>query len=104
MIDYLLNFAVMAGGVWLGAWLGLRVDPAWIDQPSRAFYRLLHHRGCPFPLKPLRRERLRSYQSQDKALGVSFQVDVFDIRARCTRCGRTHRVEMKIFHQINPRS
>jgi len=101
-----LLWEIMASvlGVSLGVYFGPRVDPSWIDSCRGFVWRLLHLRGCPFPLHPVRKERIESYQAFDEVLGISFQAEVFDIRAKCQRCGRVHRVEMKIFSQINPQS
>lgn len=100
----LLNFSAIMIGISMGIWLGMIVDPSWIGSIRRGFWKLVHRKGCPFPLKPLRKERLRSYRSYDGLLGIPFQAEVFDIRAMCSKCGRVHRVEMKVFHQIYPHS
>jgi len=70
-----------------------------LDIAIRAVWRVLHRRGCPLPLNVRRKELLQSYQTY--SMGMPWQVEVFDIRALCPRCGRTHRLETKIFTQIN---
>lgn len=64
----------------------------------RAFWRVLHRKGCPLPLNVRRKELLQSYQT--RSMGMPWQVEVFDIRATCERCGRTHRLETKIFTHL----
>ncbi len=102
MISHLLSFLTIITGISFGILLGHLVDPSWIRPFSRAFWRLMHRKGCPFPLKPLRKEHLKDYRFTSPVFGCDFHVDVFDIRGMCIRCGRVHRVEMKIYNQINP--
>lgn len=85
----------------LAGWaLGMVVPTDWIGSVSRAFWRVLHRKGCPGPFLMARKELLESYQAL--CWGMPFDVEHFDIRLRCPRCGRTHRNETKIFTQINP--
>jgi len=66
---------------------------------SRAFWRLKHRQGCPPPFHRGRTERLGGYYLY--SFGCTFQVEVFDIRAACPRCGRLHRLEERILTPTN---
>lgn len=91
-------FSILFGAL-LGTALYFLVSRC-IEPVVRAFWRVLHRNGCPLPLNLRRKELLRSYQT--RSMGMPWQVEVFDIRATCGRCGRMHRLETKIFTQINP--
>ena len=85
--------AIVAGWV-----LGMIVPTGWIQLVRRRFWLVLHRNGCPLPLNVRRKELLQSYQT--RSLGMPWQVEVFDIRATCERCDRTHRLETKTFTQL----
>jgi hypothetical protein len=100
-MNHLLSFLSILMGISLGIWLGHLVDPCWIRPVTRAFWRLLHSKGCPLPLSPHRRELLyRGPVFAADPLGLG--IEIFDIRACCVRCGRLHRVEMRILSPISP--
>lgn len=91
-------FVVFLGSIGAGWVLGMIVPTGWIPVVRRAFWRIAHRNGCPLPLNVRRKELLQSYQT--RSLGMPWQVEVFDIRATCERCARTHRLETKIFTQL----